>query len=67
MQCDVENSHLDFYDAHLQRFQLSIDMSIELKAAAYIRDLARHFKTEPTDTVELYFGYLKTQCQLRAI
>jgi hypothetical protein len=31
--------------------------------SACLRGLARHFKTEPTETVELCFGYPKTPCR----
>jgi hypothetical protein len=35
------------------------------KLTALLRDMARHFKTEPSETVALCFGYPKTPC-LRA-
>jgi hypothetical protein len=31
--------------------------------SACLRGLARHFKTEPTETVALCFGYPKTPCR----
>jgi hypothetical protein len=34
---------------------------------ACLRDLARHFKTDPTETVALCFGYPKTPCLQAAI
>jgi hypothetical protein len=33
-----------------------------LTGQEYLRDLARHFKTDPTETVALCFGISKTPC-----
>jgi hypothetical protein len=44
---------------------IKVDLCVAIQRHAFDRrhcGLARHFKTDPTETVALCFGYAKTPC-----